>query len=556
MKTLVLTGLITLQSVLAFSQSADDNFLAYADNNDMLTSYTEVLGRIDKKSKDKDGDNIISAEELGKNGFDFELIDAGINTKYSEYSSGYFRNKFILVSSKKVGGLDKIDKNTSEAFPNLYCADIKKDGSLKKPYLFSRILNTTHSEGQVSFSPDEHVIYFTRSKKDNSLNYKLYKAELESKSHGNWHNIVEVFGDDNYSVENPYVSPDGRKLYFSSNKPGGFGGFDLYVSEIMVNGKITAPVNLGPVVNTAKDEKYPTLSKDGRDLYFSSNGHITVGGFDVLTSKIVRDEYRKPRNLGNTINSQYDEVAFYLSRDGEQGYVSINKDGGYDISRFSLQILDEIQSLDGSVVDAQTKTPLTNVSVVLLDEKGEELDAFVTKRDAKFQFDVKPTQNYTIKVSKDGFKDNSVVFTADQELEESYNKVLELQPAEAIIKKVAENKRVISIENIYFDSNKWNIKPEARLALDKVQFVMSDNPSMKIRINAHTDNVGKESFNQELSAKRASSAKAYLTIKGIAADRIETVGYGETKPLIDCKDNCTESINEVNRRIEFVVIED
>lgn len=263
---------------------------------------------------------------------------AETNTKYSEYVSGVFRNKIIVVSSKKIGGLGNgKDKNTNEPFTQLFCLDHKQNGDLSKPLLFSRILNTKHNEGHVAFSPDEHTIYFTRSKRDNSKNYQLYSATLERNSPGNWKNEKQLTENTDFSVENPHVSADGKRIYFASNKPGGFGGYDLYLANIKADGTIGTPINLGPKVNSDKDEKYPFLTKDGSQLYFSSNGHGTLGGFDVFVSFKYNEDLLAPENLGSVINTEEDEVSFMLSSNN-RGYFSSNRTGGmgsYDVYRFN-----------------------------------------------------------------------------------------------------------------------------------------------------------------------------------------------------------------------------
>jgi len=208
------------------------------------------------------------APYIGNNGFNFATFDTGINTKYSEFGSGFFMNKFIMVSAKKLGGLAKKDKHTGEGYRNLFCVDINKDGTLENPILFSRIINTLDNEDQVTFLPDGQTMYFTRSIEDGSPIYKLYKTKLKKNSIGNWIEQVELdVNVEGYSIENPFVSPKGDKLYFSSNKPGGLGGYDLYVSKIKPDGTLFEPVNLGDVINTTEDDKYPSLSKDSKQLY-------------------------------------------------------------------------------------------------------------------------------------------------------------------------------------------------------------------------------------------------------------------------------------------------
>ena len=270
-----------------------------------------------------------------------------------------------MVSSKKIGGLAKIDPNTKEAYKELFCLDVSQNGQLSSPLLFSRILNTNGSEGQVTFSADQKTIYYTRSSKENSLEYKIYRANLEEDSHGNWvNNTLLSINEDGVSIETPYLSPDGSELYFASNMKGSIGGFDLFVSKVNADGTLEAPKNLGYTINTPLDEKYPAFSKDGKKLYFSSNGHLGLGGYDLFVSNILKnDSYKAPRNLGTTINSSYDEVAFFFATKNK-GYVSSNKPNGKGSFDIYTVVNEEInQSLNGTALDFETKIKLPNFSV-------------------------------------------------------------------------------------------------------------------------------------------------------------------------------------------------
>lgn len=272
--------------------------------------------------------------ELGSNGFSFEILDAGINTKYSEIATVIYRDRLVLVSSKKIGGFAKIDPNTGEAYTELFCADITQNGSLTRSLLFSRILNTKDSEANLAFSPDQQTVYYTRSDRENSLEFKLYKASLQEDTSGIWinHTLVKI-NKPNTSIETPYVNKAGDKLYFSSNMPEGNGGYDIYVSDINQDGSLGTPMNLGNTINTIYDEKYPSLSIDNKDLFFSSKGHENLGGYDVFSSRISKKKYKSPVNLGNTINTPYDEIAYFLTSKNK-GYISSNRKegkGSYDI---------------------------------------------------------------------------------------------------------------------------------------------------------------------------------------------------------------------------------
>ncbi|TYA74598.1 OmpA family protein [Seonamhaeicola marinus] len=496
--------------------------------------------------------------EIKSNGFNFEVIDAGANTKYSEFASGFFKGKLISVSSKKIGGLAKLDPNTKEGYKNLFCLDVDEKGQLSAPLLFSRILNTNGSEGQLTFSPDQTVVYYTRSAKSNSLKYNLYKATLKENSHGSWiQNELVNINTPNASIETPYLSKDGTKLYFASDMEGSIGGFDIFVADINEDGTLSKPKNLGHGVNSTSDEKYPSLSVDGKALYFSSKGHQNLGGYDVFMSKIKdNDTYKAPRNLGNTLNTSYDEVAFFFTTKNE-GYISSNKPqgkGGYDIYR---AINSEVtQSIKGSIRDLTTKIKLPNTQVVLIDEDNNEVAKMKTDENGMFTFNkIIPFEEYTIKTQKDGFEDGNFEFIADKGYETEYNKSFDLKTKAAVIEKVNDKLQIV-LENIYFDYAKYSIKEESTISLNKVIKVLNENPNMKLAINAHTDIRGNDSYNFRLSNKRAESALKYIIKSGIDKNRIVSEGFGETQPLVDCKSKtCSDKDHETNRRIEFVILD-
>lgn len=485
-------------------------------------------------------------------GSDFSILTTAINTKYSEIGSGMFKGKLMMVSSKKIGAIGNgVNPVTGQPYTDLFCIDIKEDGQLKRPLLFSRLLNTKDNEGQVAFTSNEQTIYFTRSTRENSGNYQLYKADLMNNSNGNWVNIQKLpISSDFHSIESPFIKDN--ILYFSSNKLGGLGGFDLYSAEIKEDGSLGDPINLGEEVNSDKDEKYPFVTKEGKYLYFSSTGHETVGGYDVFASRIVNNSYKDPKNLGTEFNSVENEIAFFLTKDN-QGYVSSNKDSGegnYDIYRFYKE--DIKQLIKGIVVDAETQIPLPNSEVILIDEEGREIGRQITNENAEYDFPVVPFDAYTLTVLKEGFEDGIIDFEAINGSRFTYQKNLELTPTKAEILEV-EDKRVIDLENIYFDFNKWTIKEESTISMNKVAEVLHAYPEMRIVINAHTDSKGTKAYNLELSENRAAAAMKYLINKGIDPNRLLSFGLGETQPLIDCKNDCTKAEDQINRRIEFIV---
>ncbi|WP_396602235.1 OmpA family protein [Algibacter sp. R77976] len=536
-----------MKAYLCFLVCLTYNFILAQGPSNLIASNSNSFNNLNSFPK------LNKAVLIKSNGFNFELLDAGVNTRYSEIGSGFFRNKLIMVSSKKLGGFAKIDPNTNEAYKELFCLDIDKNGALSSPYLFSRILNTNASEDQLTFSPNEKTVYYTRSSKASSLDFKIYKADLEEDSHGNWiNNELLSINKSNVSIETPFVNHSGDKLYFSANFPDAIGGYDLYVSDIKADGSLGTPKNLGNSINTPLDDKYPALSLDDRYLYFASKGHDNIGGFDLFTSKITAKGFKTPRNMGNTINTVYDEIAYFLAAKNK-GYLSSNRQygkGSYDIY---TAVNDEvIQSIQGEILDLETQIKLPNTVIVLKDEDDIELGRTITSEDATYRFNVTPFETYTLSTYKDGFKDASIKFFASSGSNTTYRKNIKLHTTAPVIAKVENEMRII-LENIYFDFNKYSVKEESFISLNKVIKILKEHPEIKLAINAHTDNKGRDSYNLNLSKKRAESAVNYLIKNGISKNRLISKGYGETKPLVDCKNNCSDKDLQTNRRVEFVI---
>ncbi|MCF8274101.1 MAG: OmpA family protein [Flavobacteriaceae bacterium] len=541
MKTNFLYGFYLI-STLMMAQSTSE----FASVNNNLKEINDLF-KVKSPSK---------PDATSDNGFNFEILDAGVNSKYSEFCSGFFRNKVIMVSSKKLGPVAKIDPKTGEGFQDLYCLDVDKNGRLSRPLLFSRVLNSKYNEGQLTFTPDEKTVYFTRSTELISNRYKLYKAVFEEDSKEKWINEELLSINSEYvSIENPYINSTGDKLYFSANNmPDSYGGFDLYVCTIEPNGDLSEPVNLGSTINTDKDEKYPSLSKDSKYLYFSSKGHLNFGGFDVFESKILKENYSEPRNMGNTINTIFDEVGYILAAKNK-GYVTSNRrngKGGYDL--YTAINKEVVQAIKGKVIDKKHQTILPESIVILKDEDGDEVSRYITGIDAAYSFNVKPFDTYSLSVTKDGFENQNLTFIANRGYETTYFKNFELSTIKSINNNDVERELRLLADNIFFDSNKSDIKKELYRVLNKVIYILNEHPEMRLAIDAHTDNVGNDSFNFNLSNDRAASVLNYLVINGISKDRLQSKGYGETSPIVDCKNNCSEEDLKTNRRVELVII--
>ena len=491
--------------------------------------------------------------EIGNNGFKFETFKTGINSKYSDYGVGFFKDKFISFSARKIGALAKIDPNTKEPYTKLYCSNITYEWDLQRPLLFSHILNKGENLGTISFSEKGDRIYFSKSLKEDTQTFQLYTATMNPNVEGEWTNITALpFNNTTYSIENPHVSKDGKTLYFSSNMPEAIGGYDIFKVTVRNDGSYSPAERLEGSVNTVLDEKFPHTSLDNKYLYFSSNGHNSMGGFDIFRSRNTTSNYVATRNLGNTINSTKDEIAF-IPATKTIGYFTSDREGGkgrYDIYKIREYVTN--QNVTGIIRDTETQIPLANATVVLLDADGEEVATVDSDPNGVYSFPVDAFLDYTILAYKEGFKRNSASFDTNTNLVSSFETdiALDAKPAEIVETK---EKTFININNILFDFNSDRIKDISTITLNTVIATLQENPDIKIDIKAHTDIQGSATYNLKLSKKRASSAMNYLIHKGISEARLTSEGYGESQPLIDCTE-CSDDEHEKNRRVEFIIV--
>ncbi|MEM7087304.1 MAG: OmpA family protein [Bacteroidota bacterium] len=494
-----------------------------------------------------------SKDNVGDNGFKFEALTTGINSKYADYSTGLFKNKFISFSARKIGAIARKDPATNAPFTKLYCSDILEDYDLTRPLLFSSLLNKNENLGSVSFSQDGNTMYFTKNIEGNTKRYQLYRAEMNPERLGEWHKITSMnVNSTEYSVENPHLNKAGDMLYFASNMPGSKGGFDIFKAPITEDGTLGEVVPVEGDVNTTADDKFPHLSVDEKFLFFSSKGHANIGGFDVFKSRRTKKGYVTILNLGNTINTEQDEIAFVPATE-RIGYITSDREGGngsYDIYRITEYVI--AQKVSGKAIDFETKIPLANASVQLIDTDGTQVGEMLTNEKGEFTFPISSFEYYTVVSGKEGFFTGSTIFNTDNRTKEyEVDVTLKAEPAPIV---VTEEKTFIKIDNILFDYDSANIKEVSKINLNKVVETMQNKPEIKVALGAHTDFRGNDNYNLKLSNRRAASAMNYLISKGITKERLTWKGYGEQEPVVDC-DPCTEAQHEMNRRIEFIIME-
>lgn len=482
----------------------------------------------------------------------YTFSDTGINSELSEVGATFFKNKFIIVSNKKRRHAQTTLNESSKKYNNnTYCTDVDKHGNLSFPLHFSKILDNEFNEGGMTFSEDEKTIYFTKNNGDNKP-FKLFKASFDQEAKGYWKDITEIkVTSEEYSVETPFLNKTNNKIYFSSNMPGGFGGYDIYEADVAENGTITNIKNLGNKINSKKDEKYIFITPSNKYIYFSSNGHKGNGGYDIFRSSILNNNsFENTVNIGSGLNTDKDETAFMLTSD-TQGYISINKRSNredFDIYRFDINKKE--QELNITIVDLDSNTKLTNTNVVITDEFGNVVKETVTDNEGKIVLKSIPLTKYTITTNKEGYDSNLTDIVASPN-SPTISKTINLIAKKPIVEKTEV---VFTLNNIYFDFNKASIKEESKSSLMTIVKQLNDHPNTKISIIAHTDNKGSEKYNQVLSEKRAKSAYDFLIKEGIDQTRLSHSGKGESQPLHDCK-TCTKQQDLENRRIEFKINE-
>jgi len=359
----------------------------------------------------------------------------------------------------------------------------------------------------------------------------------------------------------PCLSPDGKSLYFASNRKGGKGGLDIYRSKLDESGKWGKPSNLGESINTGGDESFPMITEDGK-LYFSSDGHPALGGLDIFVAS-KKGDATTVENLGTGINTVNDDFGLTLKSPTE-GYFSSNRAGGKgddDIYYFrdgkndprivKFVTKGQLFSKDDKGVEAV----LGGINVKLLDDKGNAISEATTDADGNFTFPMEPSKNYVFYVEKEQYLTLRSPFTTVGKAP-AYESLTEKETTLDLNTKLVMDKiklqQTFVVENINYDYDKWDIRPDAALELDKIVQFLQDNPTITIELSSHTDSRGDDTYNLKLSQKRAESSKTYIVSKGVTAARISSKGYGETKPLI--ADAATEEDFQKNRRTEFKVI--
>lgn len=554
---------VNYRKVNELDNKAPENWLYYGKALMMNSKYEEARAWIKAYLDATPGNNLAAclfsscekAIALQKDSTLYKVQLLNIAGVSSAFSAAMYNGGIVFSANQDVARASKKDPWTGKSYLNLYYTQ-KRDGSTwTTPVALNGDINGGYHDGVAAFSPNGKHVYFTRNnytgKKlrtddKNVSNLRLYRAEFKN---GMWTQIVDMhFNSDFYSTGHAALSPDGKKLYLISDMPGGYGGTDIYVCDVFGDA-ISFPRNLGPNVNTPGNEMFPTFNGEENALYFSSEGHDNLGGLDIFKVAFENNEWSKPVNLGYPINTSQDDFAYVAAEGGLSGYISSNRSGTDQIYEFTKAVPEVKLTLEGVVTLKGSSVPLQDVIIRSMDASDSIVRSVITDALGRFSVELEPNKIYKVYASRnDVFTATAEISTMNIKSSATLNKNLEVE--EIVIDKP------IVLENIYYDMDKWDIRPDAALALNKLVTILKDNPNINIELNSHTDKWGSDSYNLVLSDKRARSAVKYVISQGIAGSRITAKGYGETRPVNHCVNGvkCTAEEDAANRRTEFKVI--
>ena len=533
-------------------------------------------------------------DDIFESEFIYQLYETKINSGKSDFGPNFYSNDEIIFSSSEDATGSKNYDWSNEPFLDLFVAEIDSLGELVDKERIAGEVNTKYHESSGTISKDGKTMYFTRNNyfkgklrrsRDNEVKLKVYKATKNDNN--SWGSIKELpFNGNDFSVAHPALSPDGKKLYFSSDMPGTFGKSDIWFVYIYDNDEYSEPINLGPNVNTEFRESFPFID-DGYNLFYSSDGKMGLGGFDVFSSKLNNRGFpSKTQNLGIPLNSPFDDFGFVFKNQLGFGYFSSNRSGPngsssdqvYRITRNlrpkkemtlhrneGLTVVNNSEykkpqecspSISGSVYDIYTRELLVGSLVELLNQNDNPIDETIADKKGQFYFskrDYYCENRYKIRVSN-GLGYNSrlidLIFDDSPNIIENvglkWNK--ECLPYDLIC--------LLNIEPIYFDLDKYTLRPSSIISLNEVFKTLIKYPNMILEVNSYADSRASISYNRVLSLRRAQVTKSWLVKKGIDPNRLIIKAFGEENTDNLCGDNvdCSEREYQLNRKSSFKIL--
>lgn len=508
-------------------------------------------------------------KKIESNSGRYEVKTLSLNSTSSDFAPSFKGEQLVFSTARDSGTVSRnIHTWNNKPFTNLYAATSSGNGDFGSASKLSSLNKKTHETSAV-FTKDGSTVYFTRNNSENGKfsrdedgvsRLKIYRANL---SDGNWSNITELpFNADSYSTAHPALSPDERKLYFASDMEGTIGASDIFVVDLNEDGSIGAPKNLGNTINTEARETFPFVTASN-ELYFASDGHPGLGGLDVFATKIEDMDNLYIVNVGKSVNSEQDDFSFIINDETKKGFFASNREGGLgsdDIYGFTET--EEIDLtcntiIEGIVKDKETNGPLAGAKVAIFNTNNELVSEAISGDDGSFALEGDCRDgDYKLVASLDEYDDGDKMFATvsandTSGIEIALEKTIKRAPVGTDLL------QFLSLNPVYFDLDKADIRPDASATLLKVIEYMNLFPDIKIQVQSHTDVKAGENYNQRLSQDRADNTVTYLISNRLDESRVTGAGFGKTKLANDCDtlEKCTDEEHEKNRRSEFIVIE-
>ena len=518
-------------------------------------SLENVNAHVQKKIKECKSGKILVANPVDAV---IENLGFTINSSYADFGPVISADESVMYFTSR---RKKFDNNVADPVDGKFYEDIyvsyNNNGFWSTPILLDPPINTVLHESVLSLSADGQTMFIFKDDKDNIHDGgDVFMSRLNGYEWSKPERMPKGINS-NYSERSIAISADEKTLYLVSDRPGGFGGGDIYYATKNDLGLWETPENLGPTINTKYNELGVYFHPNGKTLYFGSKGHNTMGGYDIFKSELKDGKWSDPENLGYPINTPDDDTYFVLNAKGTTAYYSSVKETGRgekDIYRIKINPKEEenLTVLLGFITDEENGKPL-EASIKVIDNGQGKVIAELSsnKKTGKYLVTLPSGKNYGIAVERKGYLFHSENFNI--RYSEKYQ---EIEKDVALVK--IEVGAKIVLKNIFFDFNKATLKPEPEVELDRLFNLLQENPSLIVEIAGHTDNKGSKRYNQLLSEARAKSVVTYLVDKGIDAERLSARGYGEERPIAanelpNGKDN--PEGRQLNRRTEFEILE-
>ncbi|WMJ74778.1 OmpA family protein [Cytophagaceae bacterium ABcell3] len=491
--------------------------------------------------------------ELVRDSLNVEIHNLGpvINSRYPEYAPVISVDEQTLIFTSRRPGTTGNSKDvmTDQYFEDIYISHKDSSGAWGEPQNIGGNINTGGHDACIGMSPDGQMLFIYKDVGMGDIYYSTLKGAEWSKPK----KMGGIINTPKSWEPSASITADEKTIFFTSDRKGGHGGTDIYMAVKDDDGSWGPPKNLGPTINTPFDEDAPFIHPDGKTLYFSSRGHNTMGGYDIFVSEYFAeaDSFSAPVNIGYPINTADDDIFFVWSADGSRGYFSSVREEGYGdkdlyvVHRPKPKV--SLIVLKGKVFSEETAKPVGADITVTDNETNEVVNQFnANSHTGKYTVIVPPGKNYGVSIEAAGylhFSEN--IFIPEKEDYHELVKDFYLEP-------ISEGSRIV-LKNVFFDSDKYVLKNSSHAELDRIAKLLINEPDVFVEIAGHTDNIGNEAYNQELSEKRAASVVDYLVSKGIEKHRMVPIGYGEKFPVATNQD---EEGRQQNRRTEMIVIED